>query len=139
MTYVHVMEPNTQDVLSDGTRIVATKETIVTITAEGEISSKPNRRPILEYTEFAAKTPQFQEAFAARQKVKKTEREDIDAEVMEAYIADRKKRGKFQDDDDPNGIRRTLAHFKSVNGGKTIEPLRVCRRHFRLNQAAMAA
>jgi len=39
---------------------------------------------------------------------------------MEAYIADRKKRGKFQDDDDPNGIRRTLADFKSVNGGKTI-------------------
>jgi hypothetical protein len=67
MIYVHRMEPNTQDILSDGTRIVATAETIVTITAEGEISSKPNRRPILEYTEFAAKTPQFQEAFAARQ------------------------------------------------------------------------
>jgi hypothetical protein len=120
MIYAHRMEPNTHEILSDGTRIVATTETIVTITAEGDVSSKPNRRPILEYTEFAAKTPQFQEAFAARQKVKKTKREDIDAEVIEAYIADRKKRGKFQDDDDPNGIRRTLAQFKSLNGGKTI-------------------
>jgi integrase len=105
MIYVHLMEPNTQDILSDGTRIVATKETIVTITAEGEISSKPNRRPILEYTEFAAKTPQFQDAFAARQKVKKTEREDIDAEVMEAYIADRVFENFFIPSDDEENER----------------------------------
>jgi hypothetical protein len=114
-----LMEPGSMVVLEDGTEIVADQHSIITITPDKKPSSKPNRQlPVVEYTDYGRTTPEVKAAHAARCALEKVR--DIDAEVIEAYITDRRKRGKFQADDDPNALRRTLADFKAINGGKTI-------------------
>lgn len=119
LRFKHTQEPLTTIVNPDGSRSFATETHIFTLAPDNKVlNTQPN--------ETVAKVPmiwftptQRRELRAAQAHQKKVKFKDVDAEVLEAYIAAKRREGKLRKDDE-DGARRTLADFKSLTEGKPI-------------------
>ena len=112
-----IMTPGTTETLEDGTTEVATKDQIISLYLDGTTSFRPNAPGLnLKIREGALSPPQkrtLAEGAADRRKALAT---NVDAEIVENYIR-LKKRNK----EDATSVRKTLAEFKALVGGKPLE------------------
>jgi hypothetical protein len=112
--YAWEMEPNTRENRPDGTMLVASAETITTISPDGTIASRPNRkRPVLNFTEAALQSHHGKAAVRHAESMVKALTKDVDADMLKAYTARLRS-------DDQRLAEYGLVRFKELNGGKTI-------------------
>jgi hypothetical protein len=115
-----LMAPTDTKVMNpDGSSVIATATDVVHIGTDGNIRIEPNLEGVdIEIDEERLTKEQKREIADLEDRLLKANHKDVDFEVVEAYINDRKKRGKFERNDDPTSLRRTLEEFRAINGGR---------------------
>lgn len=117
---VYEVEPGTHKSFPDGGRLIATDKEIINFDANNVMTTRPNPRRFEVVPLDSFNSPAVARAAKADAEAKKAGIRDIDKEAIETYIADRRRRGKFEEDDDPNAIRRTLDELKLITENRTI-------------------
>lgn len=116
LTVAWLMEPNTREVKPDGTIVAATRETIVTIAPDGEVSEQQNRQEFrVDLTEHALNSPQGRGFMDATKRREQAAHKDVDLEALNTYCS----YAKLEADDEALA-KRALDAFRLVNGGLPI-------------------